>query len=79
VCGTTRETSGRGVLRSLSKIFFCSSYGCMRYHARASATVNTTLALPFETRQQASRAATIEGPSPRGRSFPGFEPGSRRY
>jgi hypothetical protein len=35
----------------------------MRYHARASATVNTTLALPFETSQQASRAVTIEGPT----------------
>jgi hypothetical protein len=35
----------------------------MRYHARASATVNTTLAPPFETGQQASRAATIEGPT----------------
>jgi hypothetical protein len=41
----------------------------VRYHARASATVNTTLALPFETSQQASRAATIEGPSPRRRSI----------
>jgi hypothetical protein len=43
---------------------FRSSYGCMRYHARASATVNTTLPPPFETSQQASRAATIEGSSP---------------
>jgi hypothetical protein len=30
----------------------------MRYHARASATVNTTLAPPFEPGQQVSRAAT---------------------
>jgi hypothetical protein len=46
-----------------------------------AATVNTTLAAPpFQTGQQASRAATtIKGPSPRGLSFPGFEPGSRRY
>jgi hypothetical protein len=40
------------------------------HHARASATVNTTLAPSSETGQQATRAATIEGPSlprPRGR------------
>jgi hypothetical protein len=31
----------------------------MRYHARASATVNTTLDPSFETGQQASRAADL--------------------
>jgi hypothetical protein len=41
----------------------------MRYHARASATVNTTLAPPFEPGQQASRAATIEGPTQHTRSI----------
>jgi hypothetical protein len=54
----------------------------MRYHARASATVNTTLAPPFEPGQQASRAATIEGPSPAhavDHSQDLFEPGSRRF